>query len=172
VPENVLIQNKEDIKRWKKGELVPRKNTKVFVKPNHGGSSIDTGVFENITQAEKLIKKILSYDDAIIQKAIVGREFTVSIIGDFDKKPEAIAVTEVITKRAFFDYAAKYEWKDTQEITPAQIDKKMQKELETIALTIYKKLKIRTLARIDFMYSKGHGPTKGEFYFLDVNTIP
>jgi len=159
VPESVLVQKIDDIKNIK------FKN-KFFVKPNHGGSSVDTSVFENVAKAKKTITHILTYDDAIVQQAIKGREFTVSVIGDYDKKPQAIAVTEVVTKREFFDHAAKYEWKDTQEITPANIDKKMQKELENTALTIYTILKIRTLSRIDFLYSKG------KFYFLEVNTIP
>ncbi len=158
-PQSCLIQHTDDMKTCKiKGRL--------FVKPNHGGSSVDSGVFDNIAKAKKLIQTILKYDDVIIQQAIKGREFTVSVIGDYDKKVTPIAVTEVITAREFFDFAAKYEWAETQEITPAQIDKKMQSTLEKTATKIYKRMKLKTLARIDFIYSKG------KFYFLEVNTIP
>jgi len=159
VPQSYLIQHIDDIKICKiKG--------RIFVKPNHGGSSVDTGVFDNISKAKKLIQTILKYDDVIIQQAIKGREFTVSVVGDYDKKVTPIAITEVVTSREFFDFAAKYQWAGTEEITPAQIDKKMQNTLEKSAVAIYKRLKIRTLSRIDFLYDKG------KFYFLEVNTIP
>jgi len=159
VPQDFLIQHIDDIKICKiKG--------KIFVKPNHWGSSIDIGIFDNINKAKALIQTILEYDDVIIQQAVKGREFTISVIGDYNKKVTPIATTEIITSRDFFDFEAKYEWKDTQEITPAEIDKKMQTTLEKISVTIYKKLKLKTMSRIDFIYSKG------KFYFIEVNTIP
>ena len=158
-PEHFLIQQINDIPACKiKG--------KVFVKPNHWWSSIDIGIFKNIDEGKKLIQEILQYDDVIIQKAIIWREFTVSIIGDYDKKIIPIAVTEIVTTRDFFDFKAKYERAETKEITPAKIDKKMKKELERMSISIYKRLKLRTLSRIDFMYSKG------KFYFLEANSIP
>ncbi|MEI7563090.1 MAG: ATP-grasp domain-containing protein [bacterium] len=159
VPQSCLIQHIDDIKTCKiKG--------KIFVKPNHGGSSVDTGVFEDIKKAKKLIQTILKYDDIIVQQAIKGREFTVSVIGDYNKKVTPIAVTEVITSREFFDFEAKYQRAGTEEITPAQIDKKMQTALEKMSVAIYKRMKLKTLSRIDFLYNKGG------FYFLEVNTIP
>lgn len=159
VPQDCLIQNRDDSKKCKiKGNI--------FVKPNHWWSSIDMWVFDNITKAKTFIQKVLKYDDVMIQQAIKGREFTVSVVGEYDKKITPIAVTEVITSREFFDFAAKYQRAETQEITPAKIDKKMQTALEKMSVTIYKRLKLRTLSRIDFMYSKG------KFYFLEVNTIP
>lgn len=159
VPQDFLIQDIDDMKACKiRG--------KIFVKPNHWGSSIDIGIFDNINKAKGLIQTILEYDDVIIQQAIKGREFTVSVIGDYDKKVTPIAVTEVITSKEFFDFEAKYQWIDTQEITPAKIDKEMQTTLEKISTTIYKKLRLKTTSRLDYMYSKG------KFYFIEVNTIP
>lgn len=159
IPQHCLIQNIDDIKTCKiKG--------RIFIKPNHWGSSIDMGVFDNLTEANKLIKTILKYDDVIVQQAIKGREFTVSVIGDYNKEVTAIAVTEIITSRDFFDFKAKYERAETEEITPAKIDKKMQMTLENISVTLYKKLKLKTMGRIDFIYNKG------KFHFIEINTIP
>jgi len=159
IPQHCLVQNTDDIKTCKiKG--------KIFIKPNHWWSSIDMGVYDNLSKANKLIKTILQYDDVIIQQAIKGREFTVSVIGDYDKEVKAIAVTEIITSRDFFDFKAKYERAGTQEITPAKIDKKMQTALEHISITLYKKFKLKTMGRIDFIYNRG------KFYFIEINTIP
>lgn len=159
IPQHYLIQDIDDIKTCKiKG--------RIFIKPNHWGSSIDIGIFDNITKAKKLIQTILKYDDVIIQQAIKGREFTVSVIGDYDKKVIPIAVTEIITARDFFDFKAKYERVETQEITPAKINKKMQTILENISIILYKKLKLKTMGRIDFIYNRG------KFYFIEINTIP
>ncbi len=159
VPQTFLVQEISDIKKGKiKGKL--------FVKPNHWGSSLDAGIFDTIEKATKLIQKILKYDDVIIQKAIKWREFTVSVVGDYNKKITPIAITEIVTSRAFFDFDAKYKRAETQEITPAKIDKKMQITLEKMSIAIHKRLKLKTLSRIDFFYSKGI------FYFIEVNTIP
>ena len=63
IPQHCLVQRINDVKTCKiKG--------KFFVKPNHGGSSIDIGVFENKDKAKKLIQTILKYDEVIIQQAI------------------------------------------------------------------------------------------------------
>ncbi len=72
---------------------------------------------------------------------------------------------EILTKRAFFDYKAKYEWSGTQEIFP-DLDPEFRKYIESVSLQIYKKLQIKTFARIDFLLKDN------VLYFLEINTIP
>jgi D-alanine-D-alanine ligase len=135
-----------------------------FVKPNTSWSSIDCGKFETIHKAKKLIEKICKYDSVCIQEVIKWREFTVSISGDYNN-PTILWIMEIITQREFFDFDAKYKRDKTKEIFP-KLPKKLKTQLEEFSKKLYKKLKIKDLARIDYLYSND------KLYFLEINTIP
>ena len=96
----------------------------MFVKPNNGGSSI--GMSKVNSSSEELgiaIEKAFKEDDQVlIEEFIKGREFT---IGVFRQNGEIIAlpITEIISKKEFFDYEAKY-LGASEEVTPAKIDRK------------------------------------------------
>lgn len=140
---------------------------KVFVKPCNWWSSVDNWVFLNIGKAKDFISKILSYDDVIIQEFIVKqREFTVSIVWDFDKTPKVLAISEVITQKEIFDYDAKYKADWASEIVHADLEKDLKNEIEKVALSIYNLFQAKTFARIDFIYENE------KLYFLEINTIP
>jgi D-alanine-D-alanine ligase len=106
-------------------EIINTLRFPVFVKPNNGGSSI--GMSKVNSSSEELgaaIDKAFREDDQVlIEEFIEGREFT---IGVFRKKSEIITlpITEVISKKDFFDYEAKYLGK-SEEITPAKVDERV-----------------------------------------------
>jgi D-alanine-D-alanine ligase len=139
----------------------------VFVKPNNGGSSIG---MSKVTEADKLdeaIEKAFKEDDQVlIEEFIAGREFT---IGVFKRKGEIITlpITEVISKKDFFDYEAKYLGM-SDEITPAQVDESVANKVRTAARKVYELLNCRGIVRIDFIYNE----QAGEPYMLEVNTVP
>lgn len=140
---------------------------KIFVKPCNGGSSVDNWVFLNTKEAKELIEKILSYDEVLVQEFIPKqREFTVSIVWDFDKNPSVLAISEVITQKEIFDYDAKYNADGAVEVVHADLENELQNEIEKISLSIYTLFQAKTFARIDFIYENG------KLYFLEVNTIP
>ena len=94
----------------------------MFVKPNNGGSSIGMSkVNKPCRRIGAGIDKAFKEDDQVlVEEFIKGREFT---IGVFKSKGKMIAlpITEIISKKEFFDYEAKYEGA-SEEITPAQVD--------------------------------------------------
>jgi D-alanine-D-alanine ligase len=140
----------------------------VFVKPNNGGSSI--GMSKVNAPSEELgaaIEKAFEEDDQVlVEEFIKGREFT---IGVFQKKGEIIAlpITEVITKKDFFDYEAKY-LGASQEITPAQIDDARTQQIKDEAVKIYQIFNCRGIVRIDFIYDEEAGVP----FMLEINTVP
>lgn len=136
-----------------------------FIKPNTSWSSLDCGIFDTLDQANDLIQNILWYDTVLVQEVIKGREFTVSITGDYDKNPKVLWIMEILTEKEFFDYDAKYKREKTKEIFPDLSDA-LKKEIESISINIYKKLQLRDIARVDFLYKDE------KLYFLEVNTIP
>ncbi|MDB5229844.1 MAG: D-alanine--D-alanine ligase [Chitinophagaceae bacterium] len=140
----------------------------VFVKPNNGGSSI--GMSKVNTASEELgsaIEKAFKEDDQVlVEEFISGREFT---IGVFRKQNEIVTlpITEVISKKEFFDYEAKY-FGMSEEVTPAEVEEDKAVKIRAAAKKIYQVLNCRGIVRIDFIYNE----VKNEPYMLEVNTVP
>ena len=76
-------------------------------------------------------------------------------------------ITEVVSKKDFFDYEAKYLGM-SDEITPAQVDETIAEKVRERAKLIYNELNCRGVVRIDFIYNE----KEGEPYMLEVNTVP
>ena len=139
----------------------------LFVKPNNGGSSIGMSKVSSEDDLEAAIKKAFREDDQVlVEEMICGREFT---IGVFKSKGEIIAlpITEVISKKEFFDYEAKYEGAST-EITPAKVEAKVAEKIREAAKKIYTVFNCRGVVRIDFIYNE----EEDQPYMLEVNTVP
>lgn len=141
----------------------------VFVKPNNGGSSI--GMSKVNSPSEELgaaIETAFKEDsEVLVEEYIPGREFT---IGVFRSKGEVMTLpfTEVISKREFFDYEAKYTAGLNEEITPAQVDEAVGQKVRATAKKIYEVFNCRGIIRIDFIYNE----EKGEPFMLEINTVP
>jgi D-alanine-D-alanine ligase len=113
------------------------------------------------------VEKAFKEDDQVlVEEFIEGREFTVGV---FKTKGNIIVlpITEVISKRDFFDYEAKYEGAST-EITPAEIDDVIADKVRDAARKIYQVFNCRGIVRIDFIYDES---TKQPF-MLEINTVP
>jgi D-alanine-D-alanine ligase len=141
----------------------------VFVKPNNGGSSI--GMSKVNSASEELgaaIEKAFQEDDQVlVEEFITGREFT---IGVFRHKGEIITLplTEVKSKREFFDYEAKYTAGLNEETTPARVDEAIADKIRSTAKKIYQVFNCGGVIRIDFIYNE----EKGEPFMLEINTVP
>ena len=74
---------------------------------------------------------------------------------------------ELVPKRLFYDYKAKYTKKaKTEHVMPARLSKKKYEEVLRIAKKTHKVLKCRGVTRSDFKYYKD------TFYLLEINTQP
>lgn len=149
-------------------EIAGRLKFPVFVKPNNGGSSIGMSKVNQFTDELGIaIEKAFREDDQVlVEEMIVGREFT---IGVFKKKGEIVAlpITEVVSKKDFFDYEAKYEGA-SQEITPAEIDSTWKDQIESTARKIYQVFNCNGVVRIDFIYDE----IQNKPFMLEINTVP
>jgi D-alanine-D-alanine ligase len=148
-------------------QILDQLNLPVFVKPNNGGSSIGMSKVNKAEELEKAITKAFKEDDQVlVEEMIKGREFT---IGVFKTKGKIIPLplTEVISKKDFFDYEAKYEGAST-EVTPAKVNDVVADKIRDTAKKIYAVLNCRGVVRIDFIYNE----EKGLPYMLEVNTVP
>jgi D-alanine-D-alanine ligase len=139
----------------------------VFVKPNNGGSSIGMSKVtdENLLQ-EALDKAFKEDGQVLVEEFIKGREFT---IGVFKTKGKVISLpmTEVITKKDFFDYEAKYNGA-SEEITPAKVDASITEKVAAAAKKAYAIFNCNGVVRIDFIYDE----MSGDPFMLEINTVP
>ncbi len=149
-------------------EIIKQLQFPVFVKPNNGGSSIGMSkVNAPADDVAAAIEKAFKEDDQVlVEEFISGREFT---IGVFKAKGKIIAlpITEIISKKEFFDFEAKYQGA-SEEITPAQVEEAVTQQIRTAAQKIYGVFNCKGIVRIDFIYNQ----KEGEPYMLEINTVP
>lgn len=152
----------------KADDVLAKLSLPLFVKPNNGGSSIGMSKVINANELPAALEKAFKEDpQVLVEEFIKGREFT---IGVFKAKGDIITlpITEVISKKDFFDYEAKYVAGFSDEITPAQADNSIIEKVNATAKKVYSLLNCRGIVRIDFIYNE----KKGEPYMLEVNTVP
>lgn len=149
-------------------EIIDNLQFPVFVKPNNGGSSIGMSKVNNASEelGAAIDKAFKEDDQVLVEEFIEGRELT---IGVFRKRNEIITlpITEIISKKDFFDYEAKYLGK-SEEITPAKVDESIAEKIRAAAKKIYTVFNCRGVVRIDFIYNE----KTGEPFMLEVNTVP
>ncbi len=137
----------------------------VFVKPNKNGSSYGASKVSKPEDLAPAIENAFKYDDEIlVEEFIQGTEVTCGVI-TMDGKVTALPLTEIRTKSEFFDYKAKYEG-NSQEVTPAEVDATLAKQIQVTSISIYQKLGFKGMCRIDYIIRNG------EYYMLEVNSIP
>ncbi len=149
-------------------KILERMQLPVFVKPNNGGSSIGMSkVIKKEDIAASLEKAFKEDDQILIEEFISGREFT---IGVFKSKGEIITlpITEIITKKDFFDYEAKYTAGMSEEITPAKVEEGIAEKVRSTARKVYDIFNCQGVVRIDFIYNE----EKGIPFMLEINTVP
>lgn len=139
----------------------------IFVKPNAGGSSIGMSRVEKPEDIDAAIEKAFKEDEQVlVEQFIKGREFT---IGVMRTRGEVVVlpICEVRSKRAFFDFEAKYEGA-SEEIIPAPIDEKQVAVLRKTAKKVYAVFNCKGIVRIDFIWHD----IENVPYMLEINTVP
>ena len=150
------LNRKDVIKKISKKLKIP-----VVIKPINEGSSVNVYIC-NRSNFFKNLSNLRGYGEILIEKYIPGREIQVAILGK--KKLGAI---ELVPKRKFYDYEAKYNSKaKTEHIIPVKISKKNFEKVTNIALKAHKLLKCRGVTRSDFRFFNN------KFYLLEINTQP
>ena len=163
-PKFFLIQ-KIDFKKDKIDKIIKKNKISfpIVSKPINEGSSLGVKVCKNKNELLKSIKKqFKKYNELIIEDYIGGQEVQVAVIND-----RALGAIELIPKRLFYDYKAKYtKQANTEHLMPARLSKKKYKEVLQIAKKAHQALNCKGVTRSDFKYYKSN------FYLLETNTQP
>src|SRR5476651_274653 len=140
----------------------------LFIKPNNGGSSVGMSKVHNIAGLHDAFERAFKEDHQIlVEEFIKGREFSIGV-ARLDGHIKVLPATEIITKKEFFDYEAKYTAGASEEITPADIPAAKNAQIAEIVTEVYLRLNCRGMVRVDFILLEG----TNEFYFIEINTTP
>ncbi|MGG7177986.1 D-alanine--D-alanine ligase [Clostridium paraputrificum] len=134
----------------------------VVVKPTHGGSSVATFIVKEEKDIEYSVAEAFKWDNEVmIEKFIKGDEITCPILGN-----EMFPVVAIKPNAEFFDYTAKYQDGGADEFV-IELEEKLHKEVERMALETYHALKCAVYSRVDMIITE-----EGVPYILEVNTLP
>lgn len=138
------------------------------VKPSKQGSSVGMSLVDSPSAMEAAVRLALQHDDeALVEERVFGTEITVGVLGKLGAAGlEALPVVEIVPRRAFFDYQAKYDPDQCEEICPARISDEATREAQSLAMRAHRALSCRGYSRTDMIL----GP-KGPVV-LEVNTLP
>lgn len=132
------------------------------LKPTNEGSSVGIKFVHPGDNCPPLEDLGIPADGLIlVEQYIPGREVTVAVMGD-----KALAVTEIMTDRSFYDYEAKYAAGGSTHVIPAKLDRALYDRAMELSLRAHHALGCRGVSRADLRYD-GH-----DFYMLEVNTQP
>jgi D-alanine-D-alanine ligase len=139
------------------------------VKPNESGSSIGISIVRKKEDLLGAIRKAFDEDAIVlIEEYIKGTEVTCAVMGNTGQNElVALPPIEIVPGGDFFDYDAKYFSAKTQEICPARITKPQIAKLQALARKAHAVVGCDGLSRSDFILTP-----RGEFHFLEINTIP
>ena len=138
-------------------------NFPIVVKPTNEGSSLGVEICKNKNQLLSATKKLFKkYDQLIFEEYIGGQEIQAAVINS-----EPLGAIELVPKRLFYDYKAKYtKGAKTKHIMPARLNKNKYKEVLKIAKKTHNALGCRGVTRSDFKFFKN------KFNILEINTQP
>ncbi|QWC23056.1 D-alanine--D-alanine ligase [Bacillus haikouensis] len=137
-----------------------------FVKPANLGSSVGISKCTSKEELEAAFEEAFQFDrKIIIEEGVKAREIELGVLGN--DQPECSVAGEIVPKKDFYDYKAKYEDGDTALIIPAEIDQETYGKLKEIAIQSFKALDCSGLVRADFFLTED-----GQIYMNEVNTMP
>lgn len=135
------------------------------LKPNDGGSSVDTFIIRDVISADfdAMESACDRYGNMLIETLIEGTEITVGVFGD-----RALPVIEIIPPAdGEFDYENKYNGKTQELCPPLHVSDETQTLASGLALQIHRLCACRDFSRTDMMIA-----ADGSLYVLETNTIP
>lgn len=152
----------------------------VIVKPygedaSHGISL--KSVVDNQAALEKQVVRVSKYYGgvALVEEFVDGREFNITVMGN--STPSVLPVSEIDYALPdgiprILTYAAKWdtdstEYQGTKVVCPARITNREKKNLEVVALKVFRRLGCRGYARVDLRVDKA-----GRIFVLEANPNP
>lgn len=133
----------------------------IVLKPRRQGSSVGMIILDDNSNQED-VQDLLFSEPYIVETFVPGKDITVGILGD-----KVLGTVGINPESGIYDYDHKYSPGMTRYEVPAEMDGEIRSKVEQLSLNLYHTLGCRDFARLDFRLTE-----KGEFYFLEINTLP
>ncbi|MBB5335952.1 D-alanine--D-alanine ligase [Pectinatus brassicae] len=165
-PKTMFFKKIDDEKFDIKQQIMDGFDLPVVVKSVDQGSSI--GVFTAKTEQELAegINEAFKYSqEIIVEEFIKGRELTVAVYGNKEKRP--MSIIEIVAENGVYDYHNKYTKGCSHHIIPAPLSEKLTREIQKLSVEACEITNCTGVARVDLMLSEDDIP-----YVLEINTVP
>ena len=141
----------------------------LFVKASRGGSSRGTVKVKQLNTFAAAMNEALSFDSKVlIESAIDGAEVECAVLEiDGTPQPSIPGKVWIDPQYEFYDYQAKYLDGATRIDIPAPFSAEIIEKIQSYALTAFKAIGARGLARVDFFVTHD-----GEIIINEINTMP
>ncbi len=140
-----------------------------FVKPASLGSSVGVSKARQRTELARALDVAAQYDRKLIVEWAVphAREIECSVLGNDD--PIASIPGEVIPRREFYDYVAKYASDSgTALVVPADVSPEVARTVQEMAIRAFRAIDACGMARVDFFLERD----THKLWISEINTIP
>lgn len=140
----------------------------IFVKPARSGSSIGVSRVTNENEFKAALIEAEKHDSVVvIEKAIVGRELEVAVLGT-SPNHRMSDPGEILADGDFYSFTAKYDaHSQSQTVLQVELDDVRRATLREWSGRIYEAIGCSGLSRVDFLLAH-----EGELYFNEINTFP
>ncbi|MDD2850714.1 MAG: D-alanine--D-alanine ligase [Desulfuromonadaceae bacterium] len=135
----------------------------LVTKPVQEGSSVGVSIIRDESQLPSALELAFRHDDEIlVEQYIKGQEVQVGILDD-----QAIGAIEIVPKKEFYDFEAKYTDGMAEHIFPARLEPSLYNKAGQIGLAAHRALGCKGYSRVDLLVTPA-----GDCYVLEVNTLP
>lgn len=135
----------------------------VVVKPRAEGSSLGMSIVDSPEEIPKAAQEAARFgSEILVEEYLPGPELTVGILDD-----QPLPVIQIVPKRRFYDFIAKYTAGMTEYQVPAPIPEPVRVVVQDLAQRAHEALGCRSFSRVDMILTEGRGPI-----LLELNPIP
>lgn len=135
----------------------------VVVKPSQEGSSVGVSIVREEAGIGPALAEAFRYDDeALVEQFVKGREIQVGILDN-----RALGAIEIVPRKEFYDFEAKYTAGMADHILPAPLPAPLYQKVLREGERAHAALGCSGYSRVDFLVTED-----GECFLLEVNTLP
>ncbi|MEM6987464.1 MAG: D-alanine--D-alanine ligase [Pseudomonadota bacterium] len=134
----------------------------LIVKPSHEGSSVGVAKVEATQALAPAFEEASEFGVVMAEQFVAGMEVTATILAG-----QALPLVNMVPKRDFYDFDAKYRNAGTVYHCPADLDPELTRHVQSLALAAFAGIGCSGWGRVDFIVDHEMQP-----WLIEVNTAP
>ena len=142
--------------------LMTQLGPQVVLKPADKGSSVGLYVVDGEVAIAAALAQIPASGQWMAERRLLGREMSIGILAG-----QAMGLVEIVPRKGVYDYQSKYTKGSSDYIYPALVPAELTARIQSAAEALFQACGCRDFARADLFLEPD-----GQFYFLEINTMP